>query len=106
MKVVILTRKEFDGLKALQVRMRWDWPAVFSTNCRGDIWPFARYGYTPDADRLEVRGLSRVIDEVADIFVKVRSDGGRFFIGDSGAVYRDEAGCYKAFVQFQIAPES
>jgi hypothetical protein len=99
-----ITRAEFDYLKALQRRKRWDWPAVFSTNPRGDIWPFATRGYTPTVEREEVRGLSRVIDQVADLLLKVRGDGGRFFIDDFGACYKSDeiGGPLNLFVFFEI----
>jgi len=54
-----LTRAEFDDLKALQRKKRWDWPAVFSVNNRRDIWPFVTRGWTPEQEREPVRGLSR-----------------------------------------------
>jgi hypothetical protein len=99
-----LTRSDFDFLRSLQRRRLWDWPAVFSTNPRGDIWPFATSGYTPAKDREEVRGLSPVIDQVADLLVKVRSDGGRFFIDDFGAFYKDDkiGADLNLFVLFEI----
>jgi hypothetical protein len=49
--ILSLTRAEFEHLKALQRRKRWDWPAVFSTNPRGDIWPFVTRGYTSEIKR-------------------------------------------------------
>jgi len=84
------TRKEYDWLRSLQRKKRWDWPAIFSTNARGDIWPYVRHGWTPEHEREEVRGLSTVIDQVADIYLTVRSDGGRFFIDDNWACYKSE----------------
>jgi hypothetical protein len=39
-----ITETDFADLKALQIRHRWDWPAVFSTNPQGDIWPFVTRG--------------------------------------------------------------
>jgi hypothetical protein len=85
------TRKEYDWLRSLQRKKRWDWPAVFSTNARGDIWPYVTYGWTPEREREEVRGLSTVIDQVADIYRTVRSDGGRFFIEDNWACHKGDA---------------
>jgi hypothetical protein len=50
------------------------------------------------------RDLSTVIDKVADIYLKVRSDGGRFFIDDQLACYKGETVGDKStvFVIFQI----
>jgi len=76
MKNLVFSREEFEYLKALQVRRRWDWPAIFSTNCHGDVWPPPGFGYTRGEDRKHVRGLSSVIDQVADMYLNVRSDGG------------------------------
>jgi hypothetical protein len=87
-----LTQAEFDELKALQRTKRWDWPAVFSVSPRdGEIWPYVRRGYTPEQEREPVSGLSRVIDEVAKRYLKLRSDGGRFFIHDKLAFYKGPA---------------
>ena len=99
-----VTRAEFDYLRVLQRKKRWGWPAVFSTNHRGDIWPFVTRSYTPVAAREEVRGLSRVIDRIADLYLKVRGDGGRFFIDDFGACYKDDEirAPLNLFVMFEI----
>jgi hypothetical protein len=99
-----LTRAEFEQLKALVRRKRWDWPAVFSVNHHREIWPFATYKRTPEEEREPVRGLSRVIDEVADRYLSLRSDGGRFFVDDRHAFYKGpELGdAYNLIVIFTI----
>lgn len=89
-QVLTITRAEFDYLKALQIRKRWDWTAVFSVNNRRDIWPFVTHGWTPEQEREQVRGLSRVVDEVAERYLSERVDGGRFFIDDRHAFYKSE----------------
>jgi len=45
-----------------------------------------------------------VKDQVADLYLKVRSDGGRFFIDDFGACYKGDetGGPLNLFVWFQI----
>ena len=100
-----LTQAEFDDLKTLMRMKRWDWPAVFSTNNRREIWPFVTNGYTPEENRKQVRGESRVIDEVADFYLKVRNDCGRFFIDDLGAYYKnaDIGEGLNLFVWFRIS---
>jgi hypothetical protein len=103
-QMLTFARKEYDWLRSLQRQKRWDWPAAFSTNPRGDIWPYVRHGWTQGHEREEVSGLSAVIDKVTEIYRKVRSDGGRFFIDEQLACYKggavgDEA---TVFVVFQI----
>jgi hypothetical protein len=103
MLIVCFTLNEFEYLKALQVKRRWDWPAIFSTNCHGEIWCPPGYGYTHKQNREDVRGLSGVIDQVADTLLSLRAAGGRFFINDSGASYKDErTGRTEEFVSFRI----
>jgi len=63
-----LTQAEFDDLKTLMRMKRWDWPAVFSTNNRREIWPFVTNGYTPEENRKQVRGESRVIDALRETY--------------------------------------
>lgn len=103
-ETVTFTRDEFDELVRLQKRRRWDWPAVFSTNEYGDIWPWTTYGWTPDSEREQLRGISRIIDAVAEIYrLKARPEGGRFFIDDNGAFYKNEEGSQVIqFVIFQM----
>jgi hypothetical protein len=100
-----LTRHEFAELVSLQKRRRWDWPAVFSANEHGDIWPFVRYGYTYKRERSQIRGASKIIDTVAEEYIKTKSAGGRFFIGDNGAFYKDEGSHVIRFVTFKIQDE-
>jgi hypothetical protein len=103
METLTFTRSEFDYLKELQIKRRWDWPATFSTNCHGEIWLFWSYGYTRSEDREQIRGLSSVIDQVADIYLRIRSEGGRFFVSDEGALYWDEVvGGKRVIAFFQI----
>ncbi|HVU47574.1 MAG TPA: hypothetical protein VHD85_15695 [Terracidiphilus sp.] len=60
----------------------------FSTNPDGDIWPYIRNGYISDIDRKNVRGYSPLLDQIADIYLTVREEGGRFFIDDKGAFWK------------------
>jgi len=92
MKTLEITKEQFDEFKRLQVKKRWDWPASFSTNIRGAIWPFVTNGRTPLEDRNDVRGVSPLLDRVADIYTALREEGGRFFIGWKGAFWSAQDG--------------
>jgi len=89
-ETIWVKKREFRELKQLIVRERWDWPAVFSCNAQGDIWPFVVRGYTQPPDRIGVRGASGLLDQVADSFVHSRPIGGRFFIDRRGACCKDD----------------
>ena len=102
MERIAITRDEFDEFRRLQIRYRWDWPAVFSTNYYSEIWPWVTYGYTPGANREPVRGLSPIVDAVADEYLRVRPEGGRFFINERGAFYKDADGVSVQFASFRI----
>ena len=95
---VRITHSEFEEFRRLQVRYRWDWPAVFSTNSR-EIWPWVVYGRTREELRLNVRGLSIIVDRVTSEYLERRPEGGRFFIDEIGAYYK-EAGRAVQFVWF------
>jgi RNase P subunit RPR2 len=105
MQTVCITREDFDKLKQLHEIHLWDWPAVFSTNCHREIWSPPGRGYTHGQDREELRGLSNILDAVADAYISVRPEGGRFFIGERGAFYKTEdlGGPEEPFMQFQIS---
>jgi hypothetical protein len=87
-KTLEITPEQFKKFKELQVKKRWDWPATFSTNAQGSIWPYVTNGRTPEENRTDVRGDSPLLDQVADIYTALREEGGRFFIGWDGAFWR------------------
>ena len=97
-----ITPRQFFQFVELQIKHRWDWPAVFSTNMHGDIWPFMTRGYTPTALREDVRGMHPLLDGVADIFLQMRAGGGRFFIDESGAFHKDQHGRKVQFARFEL----
>lgn len=80
MKRVTLTDSEFQELRDLQLRYRMDWPATFRVSPSGDeIWPWITTGLTPRAIREDVRGVSSVLDGVAEIFLGIRTSGADAF---------------------------
>jgi len=84
---VPVTREEFRNLRELQIKCRWDWPATFSANEHGHIWPYITPGYTAEDNRLHVRGALELLDYLADEYISVRPEGGRFFIDETGCYY-------------------
>ncbi len=103
MEPILVRRADLEDIRRLQIKPRSDWPAVFSTNVHGEIWPFATYGYTYGGNRLDVRGFSNVIDEVAERYREIRCEGGHFFIDATGAFYKDESSALstRQFVNFR-----
>ena len=103
---VPLTQEEFNQLRKMQVKFRWDWPATFSANEHGHIWPFKTYSYTPDFQRIPLRGASELLDYLADEYISIRPEGGRFFINDEGAYFRPEHHAPVQFATFGFTTES
>jgi hypothetical protein len=97
-----ITHEEFIELLSLQRKCRPDWPAAFSTNPRGHIWPWVCYGWTPLESRDYVRGFSTVIDRVAKLYLDERPEGGRFFIDMQGAHWKRLDGELTTFVYFRV----
>ncbi|SRR6266540_3916459 len=86
-----LSRCDLDAFKSLVLRQRWDWPAVFSVNPSGQIWPWVRNGWTPPEERHYIDGLSPIVDAIAERLLFHRSMGGRFFINEAGAWIRPDS---------------
>lgn len=103
MELIRLSKSEWEELRLLKVKHRWDWPAVFSVSPRGEIWPFVTYGRTPESLRENVRGMSRLLDELADTLLYECSIGGRFFLDENGAHYKNAVGNTSQFAYFVIA---
>ena len=98
---VRLTRGDFDKFRSLVIEQRWDWPAVFSINPSGEIWPYIRNGWTPPEERHHIQGLSPIIDSIGEILLSERSLGGRFFIDEDGAWIKPD-GHAVPFVLFEF----
>jgi hypothetical protein len=101
METVRLTRVEFEEFRVLQRKHRWDWPAVFSANRQGEIWAYITKGYTPYEERQNLRGISNVLDIVANKYWISRSRLGRFFIDERGGFYKDELSVLHRFCEFE-----
>lgn len=101
MKTIKLTYEEFQNFRDIQIRLRWDWPATFSTNGR-EIWPFVTYGYTDLEDREDVKGQIPVLDEIAEECMAIKPLGGRFFINDEGAFFKTDDNTLIKFIRFQL----
>ena len=44
MKTVSITLSQFQDFCELQMKRRWDWPATFSANPKGEVWPYLSKG--------------------------------------------------------------
>src|SRR5713101_7542407 len=85
MKTLRVNQKQFAQVLQLVKKHRADWPAVFSTNPKREVWLFTTYGWTRPEHRIQVGGVCPIIDEIAKENRRRRRLGGRFFISDNGA---------------------
>lgn len=93
---------ELDAVKKLQIKNHAEWPAVFSTNSDCQIWCYCRSGKTPYSERVFVQGVLKIIDLIAEMYRNERPSGGRFFISDAGAFYKEEDRDGLQFIEFQF----
>lgn len=100
-----LSREDFEELKQFVLRNRWDWPAVFSCNYKGEVWPFQTYGYHDEADRVYVEGQNGLLDELVMTYLNVRPEGGRLFIDENGVFYstQDDPDTLHKFISFEFS---
>jgi hypothetical protein len=95
-----VTRQEIDNLKRLQVKYRWDRLIPFSVNWQRKTWVFESWGLTPEENRRVVGGFSGTLDTITDEYLRIRENGGRFFLDRGGAYYKDRDGGRIPFVTF------
>ncbi len=88
MRVIFVSRAEFEDFRDVQIRPRADWPATFSCNQYGQVWPFGSYGHTPEGERLYLQRQISKLDEIVAIVLAERPEGGRFFLRDDGVFVR------------------
>lgn len=84
-----LTRQKFEEFRNVQISPRTDWPATFSCNHFGEVWPPPGYGFTCPDDRMHVQGHYPLLDEIVGIVLAERPAGGRFFLNDEGVFIPD-----------------
>jgi hypothetical protein len=68
----------------VQVRLWHDWPARFSCNARGEVWPTPALGYSRASDRQPLAGTFRTLDHTVEVVLDIRPLGGRFFVCEHG----------------------
>lgn len=95
-------RVELGDLKSMVVKRRLDWPAWFSTNPSGQVWPGVTFSYHARDQRIQLRGENALLDDLADLLVSLRPEGGRFFVNDEGASFRPEHGSVVEFAAFRF----
>lgn len=102
---VILNKAEFQELRDMQVKYRTGWPAVFSTDQEGNVFPCPTLGWSRKKQRIYVREF-RPLDAIVTEYLKIRAEGGRFFVNQRGAFYAPEILGTKSpdiqFVQFEL----
>jgi hypothetical protein len=70
-------------------QLTWTWPATFSRNARGEIWPSVTKGLTPEHTRFHVQGRVPALDRIAQTLLRMRPKGGRFYITHDGVYLSD-----------------
>ena len=97
---LVITRQEFAQLRRFMTKFRWDRNVTFSVNCHRRTWAFANWGLTPENRRKAIGGCSEKLDVITEEYLRVRQKGGRFFLKNDGAFYKDKSGQMIPFVQF------
>ena len=57
-----MTPAEFTFFRDVQIKPKWGWPATFSCNSKGEVWPSKRFGLTPERERAHMEGVRALLD--------------------------------------------
>jgi len=61
------------------------WPVYFSCNGKAEIWvSHPPFGKTPSSARAPLQGTSDALDEIVNLLLAVRPEGGRFYVEERG----------------------
>jgi len=93
---------EYRQALELGSRCGFDGFARFSCNAPGDVWPTPGHGWTPIGDRIPVS--DPFVVQLMLLLLAIRPDGGRFFLNEGGAYYRDGAGRLVKFAEVEVVP--
>lgn len=103
-KLVRITREDMACIDRLKIRRKHAKEPAFTAIADGRIWACPYRDYTGPLQP-DLRGRCRKLDEIADELLSLRRVGGRFFITDKGAFYKDEKiidGPKTWFVDFEL----
>ncbi|MCZ0940670.1 MAG: hypothetical protein OXJ55_18640 [Caldilineaceae bacterium] len=95
MEIIPVSPRELADLREVQIRPRWGWPARFSCNESGRVWPFTRLSRTPESERVYLEGAFPILDQIVQRVVRITKtrgkfpSGGRFLVDDEGVVLAD-----------------
>ena len=59
-------------------------------------------GLTGERATEELCNVSKILDAVADRYLTIRSEGGRFFVDEKGAFYKDRQAGDTEFMCFRV----
>ena len=102
MRTFSVSKKEFQNFRDVQIRPHAHWPAVFSCNLHGDVWPFSTYGFTHDADRVYLSGKFKLLGQIVKEVLIERPEGGRFFVNDAGVFIGSDSTSGTPILKFEI----
>ena len=79
--------EEFNELRNLTKRWRYDAKAIFGTN--GDeVWASTRSGRTPLSEREPIENIPYVLHQLKKSLHRRRMEGGRLFVNEDGAYWK------------------
>ena len=88
MRIVRITRRDYRTLKKLTQKRRSDCVAAFSVNEKREIWMYVTRGWTKEAKRKYVLGGCPVVEQIAELYLADRPEGGRILLKRSGLFYK------------------
>lgn len=89
MQLEVRTIAPTDGDLLDLAHLAGGWPAVFSVNPLGEIWPYVTRGLTPLKRRSLIQGKIALLDQTAVYVLHLRPKGGRFYFADRGVFLAD-----------------
>ena len=94
-EILLVSSEELEVLREVQIKPKWGWPARFSCNEWGQVWPFTTSSRTPESDRVHLEGVFPLLDQIVQRVVWITRTrgkyprGGRFLVHDEGVVLAD-----------------
>jgi hypothetical protein len=86
--LIRVTAEEYLELRVLTLRHNHEADAIFSTTGEGQIFPSSRFGGTPKTERIQVEGISWILDSLSSSLRRYREGGGRLFVNIRGAYWK------------------
>ena len=93
-----VTSGELEELRQTQINPPGRWPARFSCNKDGAVWPYMKIGLTPKKHRIPLKNRIYLLDEIVEFVIEETQAMGKYPLGGEFEVNEREVRLIEGYI--------